>query len=114
MNYTEEYCKELMQKVIDDLDEQRGGIYYDKDAQFEAYFHKNQENFYDGSIIKNCWLVYAKVPKDGWKGGNIIIDIDDDTGKAVTFVNTALGGRPITLPLDIDENGKYYIPITFR
>ena len=96
MNYTEEYCKELMQKVIDDLDEQRGGIYYDKEAPFEAYFRKNQKNFVDGSIIENCWLVYAKVPKDGWKGGNIIIDIDDNTGKAVTFVNTALGGSPIT------------------
>ena len=27
-----------------------------------------------------------------------------------SLILTALGGRPITLPLKIDENGTYYIP----
>ena len=109
MKHTEQYCKDLLKKVIEDLERQRGKEYYDKKAPFETYFHKDKENLFDGRIIKNCWLAYAKVPKDGWKGGNIIIYIDDDTGKALTFVNTALGGRPITFPLKIDNEDKHYI-----
>jgi hypothetical protein len=109
MKHTEQYCKDLLKKVIKDLERQRGEEYYDKKAPFEAYFHKDEKNLFDQSIIKNCWIVKAKVPKDGWKGGFIIIDVDDDTGKALTFVNTALGGRPITLPLKTDNEGKYYI-----
>lgn len=114
MKHSEDYCKKLLQKIIDDLDEQRGGVYYDKETPFEAYFKKNETNFYTKEIIESSWLVYAKVPKDGWKGGNIIIHVDDDTGKALTYMNTALGGRPYTLPLEIDENGKYFIPIKFE
>ncbi len=114
MKYTEDYCKKLLQKIIEDLDEQRGGIYYDKETPFEAYFQNNVKNLYDKTIIKNGWIVKATVPKDGWKGGYIIVDIDDDTGKALTYMNSALGGRPYTLPLEIDENGKYFIPIKFE
>lgn len=114
MKHDKKYCTDLLKKIIEDLKEQRGEEYYDQEAPFEAYFHKNDENLYDNTIIKNAWRVYAKVPKDGWKGGNIIIHIDDDTGKALTFVNTALGGRPITLPLEIDVNGKYFIPLKFE
>lgn len=109
MKHTEQYCKELLQKVITDVERQRGTEYYDKEAPFEAYFYKDDKSLFDGSIIKNAWRAYAKVPKDGWKGGYIIIHVDDDTGKALTFVNTALGGRPITLPLKIDNEDKYYI-----
>ena len=108
MKHKEQYCKDLLKKVIKDLEEWRGyESFYDRKAPFEALFHKDKESLFDGSIIKNCWVVYAKVPKDGWKGGNIIINIDDDTGKALTYVNTALGGRPRTLPLIINEEGKY-------
>ena len=114
MKKNKEYYKDIFSKVLEDLKESRGEEYYDKDADFKVVYKENAENFYDKSIIKKCVLVYAPVPKDGWKGGNIIIDIDDDTGKAVTFVNTALGGRPITLPLRINENGKYFIPLRFE
>ncbi|MFT5818839.1 MAG: hypothetical protein ACI8ZM_000060 [Crocinitomix sp.] len=111
MNYTKEYCEELLQKVIDDLDEQRGGIYYDKETPFEAYYCENDKNLYSEEIIKHAWRVYAEVPKEEfWLGGRIIIHVDDDTGEALTFVNTALGGRPLFLPLKINENGNYYIP----
>ncbi|WP_442264919.1 hypothetical protein ACSIGC_11250 [Tenacibaculum sp. ZS6-P6] len=114
MKYTEDYCIKLLQKVLEDLDEQRGGIYFDKDTPFEAFFKKNEKDFYTGDILENSWLVYAKVPKDGWKGGNIVIHVDDNTGKAITYTNYALGGRPITLPLEINKNGKYFIPIVFE
>ncbi|HRG90972.1 MAG TPA: hypothetical protein PLW44_18245 [Chitinophagales bacterium] len=114
MNHNEKYCVDLLAKVLKDLAENRGELYYDKDAPFEAYFKKKELNFYTKEVVENSWLVYAKVPKDGWKGGNIIIHIDDDTGKALTFVNTALGGRPITLPLAIKPDGSYYIPLEYR
>jgi len=110
MNYTEEYCKDLLQKIIDDLDEQRGGIFYANNIPFKADFIKNQKNLFSKEIIEDCWVTRATVPKDGWKGGFIIICVDDDTGKALTYMNSALGGRPITLPLEINEEGKYYIP----
>ena len=109
MKHTEQYCKELLQKVITDVERQRGPEYYDKEASFQVSFHKDEKNLFNKSIIRNCWIVKATVPKDGWKGGFIIIDVDDDTGQALTFVNTALGGRPITLPVKIDDEGKYYI-----
>jgi hypothetical protein len=110
MKHTEQYCKDLLKKVIEDLEEWRGyESFYDRKAQFEAFFYKDDKNLFDKSVIKNAWRAYARVPKDGWKGGNIIIHIDDDTGKALTYVNTALGGRPITLPLIINEEGKYRI-----
>lgn len=114
MNYTEKYCTDLLQKIINDLDEQRGGIFYDKEIPFRADFIKNQKNLYTKEFIENCWVTRATVPKDGWKGGFIIVCIDDDTGQALNYMNSALGGRPITLPLEIDENGTYFIPITFE
>jgi hypothetical protein len=108
MNLTEEYCTDLLQKVIDDLDEQRGGIYYDKDTPFSAVYKENEKNFFNGEIVARSWLVYANVPKqEFWLGGKIIIHVDDDTGEALTYVNSALGSRPMTLPLEIDEEGKY-------
>jgi len=111
MNYTEEYVKEILQKIINDLDEWRGEeSYYDKEVPFIAYYQENQKNLYNKTIIKHAWIVKATVPKDGWKGGFIIIVINDDTGKAINYMNSALGGRPITLPLEIDENGTYFIP----
>ena len=115
MKHDKKYCTDLLAKVLEDLEEQRGhSTYYDHNAPFEAYDKKDELNFYTKEIVKSSWLVYAAVPKDGWKGGNIIIHIDDDTGKALTFVNTALGGRPITLPLRIDDNGKYFIPLAWE
>ncbi|WP_138432563.1 hypothetical protein [Winogradskyella algicola] len=110
MNYTEDYCKELLLKVINDLERQRGKEYYDENRPFEAYFEKNQKNLYSKEIIENSWLVCAHLEQDDyWKTGKIIVLIDDDSGKALTFVNTKFG-RPITFPLEIDEEGKYYIP----
>lgn len=111
MNYTKEYCIDLLQKVIDDIDLQRGGIYYDKNTPFEVYYEGKHKNLYTKDIVLSSWLAYATVPKDGWKGGFIIVHIDDDTGKAITYMNSALGGRPIVLPLKEDENGKYFIPL---
>ena len=114
MNYTEKYCTDLLQKVIDDLSARmENRLYYDKEAPFEAIYKENEENFFTKKIVKHSWLVYAKVPKDGWKGGNIIIHIDDDTGKVLTYMNTALGGRPITIPLEIDEDGNYMYGLEF-
>ena len=111
MNYTEQYVKEILQKVINDLDEWRGyESYYDKEIPFKAYYHDNKKNLYNKSIIKHIWIVKATVPKDGWKGGFIIVNVSDDTGKAITYMNSALGGRPITLPLETDKNGTYFIP----
>lgn len=110
MRHDESYCKSLLKKVLEDLKRQRGEEFYDKEAPFEAIYQENKESLFDGKIIKHCWVVYARVPKDGWKGGNIIINIDDDTGKALTFVNTSMGIRPTTFELKIDTEGKYYIP----
>ena len=90
MKYTEKYCTDLLQKVINDLDEWRGyESFYDKATPFKALYKENEENFYDKSIVEHSWLVYAKVPKDGWKGGNIIIHVDDTTGKAITYSNSS-------------------------
>jgi hypothetical protein len=112
MIHDEKYCADLLLKVLEDLKHQRGEDFYDRNVPFQSRFEKNCKSLYDGSIIENCWITYATVPKDGWRGGKIMIDINDNTGKAVTFVNTSLGGRPITFPLAIDGEGKYYIPIT--
>ena len=111
MKYNEVYCTDLLQKVINDLDEWRGyESYYDKEVPFKAYHKRDEKNYYTNEIVKNSWLVYVEVLKDGWKAGFIIIHIDDDTGKALTYVNSALGGRSITFPLEINEEGKYFIP----
>lgn len=111
MKHTKEYCNTLLKKVLEDVKRQRGEEFYDEKASFKAIYKEDEKNFVTNQNVKSSWLVYAKVPKQEYElGGNIIIHVDDDTGKALTFVNTALGGRPITLPLEIDEEGKYFIP----
>lgn len=102
MSHTKEEIKEIVIKILKDLDKD----YYFKDKIYIEYEENLQPLW--GKVIEKGWGVGVIIPDDQFHhpdGAGISIYINDETGEIINYVEGP--GRPVPISVKLNNEGKY-------
>jgi hypothetical protein len=102
MNYTKEQIKQIVIKILNDL----GNDYYFEDKIYIEY-EENLKPLW-GNVIKKAWSIGIGIPDFQFQhqSGDVIgIDIDDETGEIINYIEGP--GRPVPTTVKLNDEGKY-------